>query len=379
MSTTVRGALPDRLVENQWLIAALIFFILSMIMGAAGRAIFSFFWVLFAGFAIICLTQAFPDTWNYMLWLIGIYATAFFGWLMIGVWSQAPTWGALSIAIGLFLEACSYGISAYLILHIKEARDALAGIEAAFRFDSSSGRYVPLGIWSLVVFLFFVTANFNVWGWYLWASGRATLALYFGTDVVLFSLALYILWFPQTQLEYEQPLGLTQRRPTAASAVGAAGEGGVPASASARFLQRMRGFFQRLLKPIRALRPRREDGALGPTSSARTASLREDDLPVCPICEGALIIEYRSCPACGTERKFSWCPRSEAYIVRCPHCGALTAYGESECRVCSKPIGARVPCNCGNAAMIGDWRRGATPEAAKGRRASRTAEPEPAS
>ena len=85
MATVTRPTHMDFLLDlqNQWIIGIIAFFILSLLFGTAFGSEadwpYTLGWVICGVFALIFITQAFPDVWNFTFWLIGIYVLSTVG------------------------------------------------------------------------------------------------------------------------------------------------------------------------------------------------------------------------------------------------------------------------------------------------------------
>jgi hypothetical protein len=275
-------------------------------MGIFQGIIYVWLWLIFGICAIFCISQTFPNVWIYILWLIAIYIFAVLGWIAIFILRTA-SW----LALGLLSEAFAYGIAAYLIWHIKELRDNMP-------------RYVPLGLWTLAVIAFWLCANGTIYGWALWAIDHAGLHTYIFFELLIIALAIYILWLPQANFEWE-PL------PTLST--------------------RLRRIVHKELK----LSLKRTGKRLHKLK--RSLSWRRPPVSRCPLCDANLITETRTCPDCGNSREFKWCVKSEEYIISCPYCKQPTLYGRPECGYCNKPLSKKIKCSCGKSNLLKDMVR----------------------
>ena len=114
MATITRPSPTDFLLDlqNQWIIGIIAFFILSLSFGASFGTEpdwpFTLGWVICGVFALIFITQAFPDVWNYAFWLVGIYglsAGAVFSFLIF-----EDIYGRIMGFLGFILEVAAIGI-----------------------------------------------------------------------------------------------------------------------------------------------------------------------------------------------------------------------------------------------------------------------------
>jgi hypothetical protein len=291
-------------------LGAFIFMVASLVMGMThvpGSQAPLALWLVFAIVAVIFVRMAFPDVWNYLFWLMAGYGAAFGGAVCFtalpALFPEAAFWMWFS---GGFLELLAVAVFIYLILHVKGIRDEVAGITvksaASARVDQKdfdSGRYVPLGLWTLWIILFYSLTNLSAVGWYRWASGADTLSLYIISELALMVIGIQILWLVQTRFHWgERPEIL----PAIASLVQPQSAGG-----------RMKG---------RA--PEK-----------------------CPACSAGVKTETRRCRSCGKQRDFYWCPTCEVYLVRCPSCRKYTAFGRKLCSQCGTTAPDAFSCTCG--------------------------------
>jgi hypothetical protein len=193
----------------------------------------------------------------------------------------------------------------YLVLHVKGIRDEVAGITdksaASARLDEEAfkkGRYVPLGIWSLSLLLFFIFTNTSAAGWYLWAAGEGSLGFYIVSELLLICIAIFALWTVQTRFAWGEPPDI------------------IPSISS--FVQ-----------------PRAAEAPRGKAPKT------------CPVCNVPATVERRMCRSCGKERDMYWCSKSEHYLIQCPKCRRYTSFGREDCGHCGKAIPDTFACACG--------------------------------
>jgi hypothetical protein len=314
----------------QFGIGIIIFFALSMIMGIIGISesiIYTVLWALFGIFTLFCVSKVFPDTWNYVFWLVGIYFFAALGLLFLLDIEMFA--GIGFFALGIFIEVGAIlGIGALLVQNVKNIRDDISGVsersEPVSEHLKKEGKYVPLGFWALAVVLFWLFANLSIYGWYLWASHRVedinNLGLYVFSEIMVLILGLYILWVPQYKFEWRaEPIVLSPEP-----------------SEGLRLFETLPDMLTKTREKLEQKLPRPEK---------------------CPICGSKVVSETRKCSSCGNTRTFDWCTVSEEYIVTCPHCKNPTSFGRERCLECGKPIDQYIKCKCGAMNTIDNWKR----------------------
>ncbi|UCH87944.1 MAG: hypothetical protein JSV49_06650 [Thermoplasmata archaeon] len=323
MATSTRPTHLDFLLDlqNQWIIGIITLFILSMLFGMSFGYEpdwpFTVGWVTCGVLALIFITQAFPDVWNFTFWLVGIYALSAVAMFSILVFSSQ--YGSVATVLGGLAELTGIGITFYLILHFKNIRDEVSGITKSGTIDDDlyiEERYVPLGLWSLSVMIFWLCSNLTIWGWYIWATADSSLAVYVTSEIILLFLGLYILWLPQTSFKWSAKVQETST----------------------------------LARPLKSIVP----GSIPKTILKRELV----KIYECPICGHSLRTESRTCPKCNNEQHFYWCPRSEVFIKRCSYCHTTVSYNLTECPHCNRSLSAKATCTkCGTQNAIRDWRR----------------------
>jgi hypothetical protein len=228
----------------------------------------------------------------------------------------------LFTAIGIFFDLAALGIGVMLILRIKSIRDDISGVTErpeGFELDHEA-MYIPLGIWSLAVLLFWFTSNLSVLYWYNWSVGSWGPGPYLTAEVFLLFIAIYILWHPQNNFEWGVESTVLPVKPE---------------RLGMELIDRSQKILPKLKKSV----------TFGAKPKER-----------CPICGARASFERRACPNCGQPRLFSWCKVTENYIVTCPNCKEPTSYGKVGCIHCGKPIYQTIRCSCGEESEISDWK-----------------------
>lgn len=306
-------------IRIQLLIGVICFFIISLYLTTIPGSIYIALWILIGGFTLYFIYLTFPDVWNYVFWLMGIFFINFLAVLCLlqTIYTSHP----LFYAIGIFLELVTLGIDVMLILRIKRIRDDISGVTdrpVGMELEHEAA-YIPLGLWSLAVFLFWFGSNLSILYWYNWSIGSWGSEPYLIIDILLIILVIYILWHPQINFDWGVESTVSPLQPLKI------GTGIISKS-------------QRLIPQIR-----------------KTVSVSGKPSKKCPICGAKIMSERRLCSNCGKSRIFTWCKINEGYIVTCPHCKSRTSYGKDLCIQCGKPINRMVRCVCGTENEIRDW------------------------
>jgi hypothetical protein len=306
-------------IKIQLLIGILSFFIIALILSTIPGEIYIILWLIIGVFTIYFIRLTFPYVWNYTFWLIGIFLVNFLAVLCL--LQTKFTDNLLLIPIGIFLELVSLWIGVKLILRIKDIRDDISGVTE--RPDglelAREAAYVPIGFWSLIVFIFWVFSNLSIYYWYTWSVGNWGPEPYLIANLILLFSTVYILWHPQMHFDWGVETVLLPSKDL---------------KAGANVLAQS----QRLIPRIK-----------------KTVSISGRPSVKCPICGAKTVTEQRVCKHCGKPRVFNWCKINEGYIVTCPHCKAQTSYGKEYCIKCGKPINRLVRCSCGEEHEIREW------------------------
>jgi hypothetical protein len=306
-------------IRLQLLIGVLGFYITALILSTQSGDVFLLLWLIIGAFTLYFIRLTFPDVWNYIFWLIGIFFLNFLA--VICFLDTKYTSHFLFMAFGIFLELGALSIAVLLILHIKAIRDDISGVTerpTGMELEKEAA-YIPLGLWSLALFLFWFISNISIMYWFQWSVQNSGPEAYIFTQVILVFIVVYVLWHPQMRFEWrvESVLG--------------------PAD-----------------KPEQELDTGTKLPSILPKIK-KTVSAKPKIPKKCPICGSKIVMENRQCRDCGEKRLFTWCKISEGYIVTCPSCRAQTSYGKDRCVNCGKLIDRFVECNCGTKHEIRDW------------------------
>ncbi len=306
-------------IRLQLLIGVLSFFIIALFLSTLPGYPYLFLWFIVGAFTLYFIRLTFPDVWNYMFWLMGIF---FLNFLAVLCFLDIKfTSHPLFFAIGFFLELGTLGIDILLILHIKAIRDDISGVtERPSGMElQHEAAYIPLGLWSLMVFLFWFVSNLSIMYWFNWSVKVWGPEPYLASEIVLIFIVVYILWHPQMNFDWGVDSLLSPAKKL---------------GSETKTLSRYVGFFPKVRKTVQS----------------------KPKIPKkCPICGAKIVIENRQCKNCGNKKIFTWCRISEGYIVTCPSCKAQTSYGKERCINCGKPINRYIRCSCGIENEIRDW------------------------
>jgi hypothetical protein len=307
-------------IRLQLLIGVLCFFVIALVLSTIPGDVYLLLWLVVGAFTLYFIRLTFPDVWNYTFWLIGIFCLNFIALICLLDTKFTSHW--LFFGFGVFFEFLALAIDILFILRIKAIRDDISGVtERPSGMElQHEAMYIPLGVWSLFVFLFWFISNLSIFYWYNWSVLAWGPEPYLASQIILIIIMVYILWHPQMKFEWEvEPVLLPLRTtPGTGSAEGKAA-----------------GLIPGLRKTVRV--------------SSR--------LPKnCPICGAKIVLENRQCSNCGQKKTFSWCKISEGYIVTCPHCKTQTSYGKKGCINCGQPINRTIKCSCGTENEIRDWK-----------------------
>ncbi|WP_455392739.1 hypothetical protein [[Eubacterium] cellulosolvens] len=306
-------------IRLQLLIGVLCFFFIAVFLTTLPGDIYIYLWLLLGAFTLYFIRLTFPDVWNYTFWLMGIFFLNFLA--MICFLDTKFTSHFLFSFIGFFLELATLGIDILLILHIKAIRDDISGVtERPTGMElEHEAKYIPLGLWSLMVFLFWFVSNLSIFYWFQWSVAKSGMEGYIISEIVLMFIVVYILWHPQVKFDWGvEALLLPDKKLISKD----------------KALIKYSKLLPKLRKTVRA----------------------KPGLPKkCPICGAKIVVEKRRCSNCGENRIFTWCKIQEGYIVTCPHCKALTSYGKERCIRCGRLINRNIRCTCGVEKEIRDW------------------------
>lgn len=289
----------------------LLFFFLSMLFGQGDNLVFSFGWLSLGlmGFALLYRLQ---DRFFFVtIWFSVVYVLIFIGSMVaFNVAEELGNWFIQMFGFSIMIIA--FVLSLYLILLIKERRDQLA----------LEGEYVPIGLWTIFVFLFFWSSVFSQVGFIRWADGSLGnqdlyRSLYILSELILIPTFLLVVTFPEDRLKVpgiEEDRGATVLR---------------------RFVNDIT--FKDMQKRF-------------------NSSASSEEIPVCPRCKLTLKREVKKCPTCDSSRFFYWCDTSQDYLVRCPSCYELTMIGNDRCIHCQARISSKIRCSkCRDVNRVEDW------------------------
>ncbi len=296
----LRSLKDDRFL---WQVCFIAFFLLSLGLGLGGNIVFTIGWGIMAILTLLFAFRGFPNMFSSALYLVLAYLTVF-GAVIAFLWVPEHRSINLAVILGFFLEGAGVAFLIVLVGRIWKTRDHMA----------ERGKYVPLGFWTIMVFVFFLSANASLFFWGLWASGQLNnLAGYIIAEAFMAFVIFYVLRVPEMRFGKDiEPLKIPGVTPM-----------------TDRFF----------------------------TKDRKEPLSFKEGTKTCPVCNGSLRTEERICPSCKQEQTFYWCPRSEAFFVECTRCGRLTSYEKKECIFCSQPVKKKVKCKvCDNDFLISEWK-----------------------
>ncbi len=318
-------------LKNQWLVGAVVFFILSLIMGAVEGTFYPFIftglWLVFGLFFFFCIYKSFPNVWHLLLPVALIYL---FGFLGVVCFVRADAnWEWKWVLLGLISEGICLLSVARTLFTVTNWRDEMVELRNNRKTPRDIGddeHYVPLGLWSLsLVFILFLS-NISIWYWsdYQLEGSTKSFVGYIVSEILLLVVLLYFFWIPENRLHYVyQKDALTEGRN----------------SPLLRFMDRFSLAGKKV--PI--------------TSNILSAEKEQKTKIKCPDCKKILLVERRKCPKCSRSKRFGWCPGSEDYIVNCPKCRNLVTLSSNGCKKCGQEISGDIECQCGATTDIDDW------------------------
>jgi hypothetical protein len=280
---------------------------------------------LFVALALVSfwlVRRAFPAMWLHGVWLAAIYALAFLGATLFALTAavDSPLAGPIPLfGLGVvLLEALALYAGLALFAEIKSIRDFRTRLSIA-RGDADI-EYTRIGLWSLALAFFFLTANLSALLFVAWARGAPVLPAHAAAEAGLIGLAVYILYVPESAFgklpkDYKDAARVPERE----------------------------GLLARLTAP----RPVPAGGDLGAVKAGDR----------CPVCEGALAFAERRCPSCAAATRVGWCAKSEVHVVDCEHCGKPVVYGKPLCPHCRGELREALHCRaCRTSAPLRDWK-----------------------
>lgn len=295
----------------------LVFFIISVAFSALSSDPGAItMWVLFGLLGVIFLKVAFPRSYLYGLWLLTIYILAGVGVLFL---NGVGLTGGQGIGVGILLEIIAIYIVYHLIFQVKGLRDI------------GEGPYVPLGLWSMAVILFFIFSNGAMASLVGWANAdamTANLGNYVAFEVMIVLLVVFIfvkaeecvLYLEEGPRAIRDTAGAPKHRPRSTRA------------ARARTAARARSERRGKPKKVKADRS-------------------------CPICRSELKVVRRKCPECSSKEETAVCTTGHAFIP-CPSCGTANFHGDYRCKNCNAKLSESILCTkCGTESDLQLWRK----------------------
>ena len=316
-------------LKNQWLLGAVVFFVLSLVMGAVEGGPYPFIytglWLVFGLFFFFCIFKAFPKVWHLLVLICGIYLFSFLGMIFFVRVHDLSNWGFLLLA--LTSEGIALWGVAVTLFTVANRRDEMVEVlryQKKRTGKEKTDAYVPLGLWSLSVILLYFLSNISIWYWsdYQLIESLKSFVGYIVSELIFLVLLLYFFWIPENFLDYSHDKDVVTELKT----------------------KPIMSFFQRF-----SLTRKKE-----PITRITRKRLARKKI-LCPDCRKPLIMERRNCPGCGKMKRFGWCARSEDFIVNCPKCRNLVGISAGVCKKCGEKINDEVQCSCGERTEIGRW------------------------
>jgi hypothetical protein len=283
-------------------IGALTYLMVSLIFSLLDGRVFSIGWLVTGVFGLALLYKLTPRFFFIGLWLVIVYILIFVG-SVLGLKYSEETGSFLILILGIMVIIGAFILVLYMILFIKDRRD---------QYRVQTG-YVPIGLWSIWVMVFFWSSLFSIIGWVRWSDGIGrssflNILLYFMADAIMLIAMIYVVSFPE------------ERFKTALSS---------PPPAES------------LITGIKVFFATVTGKQLKLDESVRRIDLKEQ----CPLCSKDLAREIKKCPTCDAPRFFYWCDKTEDHFVRCPNCASLTPIGRDRCIHCSTKIVRKIRCS----------------------------------
>ena len=298
----------ERTSQLKW--GAFLMLFLSLIMSMGNGLITFFGWASLGLMGFLLLYRRLERYFFIVLWLSGIYVLIIIGgFISFSIYERHGNFFLL--ILGYSVLAGAFLLTGYLWYFLKERRDLIA----------LEGTYVPMGLYFIVLFLFYWSAVFSIVGWIRWADeslGTPWLykALYFIAELMMILCLLYLSGYPEDRFKAPHVEFMTDG-----------------------------GFFRNLAVNI-------SKGNMKFTKMRRQIEKEQK----CPLCDGPLQKEVKKCPSCDSSRSFYWCPRDEEFLVRCPNCRSLTPIGRNRCVQCSIRMSSNIKCSrCGSINPVDDW------------------------
>ncbi|MDP6156450.1 MAG: hypothetical protein QF682_10035 [Candidatus Thermoplasmatota archaeon] len=319
-------------LKNQWLVGAVVFFMLSLVMGALEGTLYPFIftglWLVFGLLFFFCIYKSFHNVWHLLLPVALIYLFAFLG-VVCFVRADAK-WEWKWVLLGLICEGICLWSVVITLFTVANRRDEMIDVRKYQKTAENIGgseHYVPLGLWSLSLLSILFLSNISIWylSDYQLVGLPKSFVGYIVSEVLLLTALIYFFWIPENRLDYvehKEMLTEVKRNPVL------------------RFMDR----FSLVRKKV-PITKRILSGDMAPKAKIK-----------CPDCKKLLIIERRKCPKCSRMKRFGWCPGSEDYIVNCPRCRNLVPLSAIGCKKCGQKISGDIECPCGATTDIDDWR-----------------------
>ena len=275
-----------------------------------------FLWGLFALIGVYFLYVAFPRSFYYGLWLFATYILSGVGAFFLAGFIVA---GPQGIIIGLLLMVLGAYVIYNLIIEVKGMRDAI------------EGQRIPLGLFTLGSYLFFLSVAGALGGLAYWVRSGGKLYGYAALEIITVLLMLFVYDRMEVVVLYYEEGPVMARRLAQKQTVGQEA--------------------QKVLRSAKvvATKTRKVITHKGATAPEATGEM-------CPICSSRLRVVLRACPNCEELERTAVCEKAGHVFIPCPTCGTANFHTDYRCKKCNAKLSERIFCRkCGKEADLVEW------------------------